>query len=541
MGRLFPSGKQTVRQASVFLAIASLMSNALGLIRNWLFFRLLDPNTLDSYSASFRVADFLFSFVIVAAVTSTIVPALSEKVTQKDKAAAHKLTNSLISWSLLIFCTLSLVLFFSMHYLVMTKIAPGYSNEKQILITNSAQILLLQPIIFSTSFILGGLLNAQQRFTSFALAPLAYNASIIIGAILAHFYGLLALSWMVVLGSALHLCIQYTAARKTGWIPQFTLDKSKELTRIALDTLPRSISLGSAQLITTTFTSLISTMRSGALAVFTGINDLQTTPIAVVGSSLGTAMLPTLSSQASLGDLRGMSSLFDKALRSALFVMLPVLTLMYVLRAQIVRLYVGIGHFDWELTIIAIQTLVAFLVGILFAILAAVLTRIFFALKENKTPAIVSVTTAVLVIVAAQIGVRYYAQGVPYLALLDSLMMVAQAIWLFTVLHRRNHLELSLSHLGSSFVKYGVGALASAGVAWATLYAMDRIYTSIGTTWLSTTTILGLFVQLLVAGLAGTLTYFAYSWNSCNVELQWILKSLSLKKPKPTAPPTEAA
>src|SRR3989440_12515863 len=65
-----------------------------------------------------------------------------------------------------------------------------------------------------------GILTAYQRFFAQALAPLFYNASIIVAAAwFAPRYGVGALAVGVVIGAMLHVGVQLPALWQTGWRP----------------------------------------------------------------------------------------------------------------------------------------------------------------------------------------------------------------------------------------------------------------------------------------------------------------------------------
>src|SRR5437763_1297677 len=61
---------------------------------------------------------------------------------------------------------------------------PGRVEELRSLAVPLTRLMLLSPILFGISGMLTGILNARQHFVAPALAPLLYNLSIILGALL---------------------------------------------------------------------------------------------------------------------------------------------------------------------------------------------------------------------------------------------------------------------------------------------------------------------------------------------------------------------
>ena len=91
-----------------------------------------------------------------------------------------------------------------------TWLAPGFSPEKQASVASLTRIMLLSPLLLGVSAVFGGILVSFKQFLAYSLSPIFYNVGIILGIVwLYPLLGPSGLAWGVLLGSLLHLLVQY--------------------------------------------------------------------------------------------------------------------------------------------------------------------------------------------------------------------------------------------------------------------------------------------------------------------------------------------
>jgi putative peptidoglycan lipid II flippase len=200
------SEKYSVKRATALLAVTALLSNGLGLIRNILLYRTLPAEQVGIYFASFTVADLVFTILILGAVTSSLIPVFRTRIDAAGTEGGWAITNQVLSWIIIVMGGLGIIL----------------ADTAQLETTvQLSRIMLLQSIILACSFTIGAILNCHQRFSSYSLAPLLYNGSIILGVVLAGFFGLPVLAACVVFGALLHAGLQYREAHRAGFRLRF--------------------------------------------------------------------------------------------------------------------------------------------------------------------------------------------------------------------------------------------------------------------------------------------------------------------------------
>lgn len=516
---IFSQKIKGVLMAAGILAIAGFLSRILGFLRNALlayFFGAGD--VLDAYFLAFRLPDFFFNLLLFGAFSAGFVPVFI-KLKQQDPKKAWQLTNDVLNIALVVFAVFGAVFFITAPWLLKL-IAPGFEGEKMELAVKLSRIMFLQPVFLGISVVFSGILQATQRFLSYALAPIFYNVGIIFGILVLNpRIGPMGLAWGVVIGAFLHMFVQYPSAKASGfkYKPVFSL-KENGIKRIVHIIVPRSLSLMLNQLSLVIMAALASFLGSGRVSVFNFANDLNSLILGVIAIPLGTAVFPVLSQYASREKFEEFSAMIIKTLRQLLFLMIPTTALFFVLRAQIVRLTLGYGKFDWLDTVLTIDSLGLFLAGLIFQGVLAIIMRAFFAIEDAKTPfwvlffgILVSLTVSILLGPIMDVSA---------LALAMSVGAVFNTIILSLILEKRVK-ELDFSVLLKPILQIMLSSAISAVSAYGALYFAVK--------YLNTHKVLHLMIQGGVAGLIGIVVFIISSLFLGIEEIKQIGSKLKLK------------
>ena len=432
----FFNGKNSYSAASLILIITLFCSNILGVIRDHYLTQKIPTDILSTYYAAFRIPDLLFNVLILGAISSAFIPVFSGLIHQKKNKEAWQVASSVINiavFGLIFFC---LILWLLMPYLA-PLFVPGFNEAKLATTVLLARIMLFSPIFFGLSYIFGAILNSYKRFLIYSLAPLIYNLTIILGTlILSPRIGIVGVALAVVFGSFLHLAIQIPVAKKLGFSWQKILDfKNAQVQKIGILMFPRAIGLGANQILLLVFTSMASLLGGSAIAVYNLADNIQTMPMVVFGTSFAMAIFPTLSEKVSRKDIPGFTQDFIKTLRSIIFFMVPIVLGMILLRAQIVRLILGSGHFGWQQTIDTANTLGYFAAALVFTSVIPLLSRAFYALHNTKIPMMVTILTVIVSIIIGKL--LSTTMGITGLALAYSVGSLFNAFVLYMILRKK--------------------------------------------------------------------------------------------------------
>lgn len=441
MFRLFQKGKNflvspqnSVMSAATVIMFMIICSRILGLVRQRVLVHFFAPQDLSLFFAAFRLPDLVFEVLVFGTFSSAFIPVFAKTV-KEDYRKAWNIASYIVNIGILIFLFFGLVFGFgagSMYGIL----APGYSLEEQKAIVSLTRILFLAQGFFVISYVLTGILESLRRFLIPALAPLFYNLGIIIGTVIfSPIYGLNGPVYGVVLGAFLHFIIQLPLAYKLGFRFGRKIELSPEVRRIGRLALPRMIEVLFLQISKMAELFFSSVISKASYTYFTFGNTLQLLPVGIFGTSIAKAALPSLSGYAD--DREKFRKVLFGALYDMAFFVIPISTLLIVLRTPIVRLAYGSDIFTWEATVQTGYVLSAFAVGIFFQSAAALLARSFYALHDTKTPVVVSVVSIITIIVLDYLFVGVLGTDVWGLALSFTIGSFVQSATLFILINRR--------------------------------------------------------------------------------------------------------
>lgn len=399
--KLFHKEFTSVGEAALLLALATVASNFLALIRDRLLASRFGAGVeLDIYYAAFRVPDFLYTLSLFFVASTAIIPLFLEKRSQNEEAGVAFLETIFIAF----FVSISSMAFIA--YLVlpflMPFLVPGFTAEARAETVELSRILLLSPLFLGLSNLVSSVLQSFRKFFAYAASFLFYNLGIIAGILfLAPRYGLKGIAGGVVVGAFLHVGIQIPSFLRLGYRPRLLIPRAALLSDIIRRSFPRTVGLAVSQATLFVVTILASFAGVGSIAVFQLAYNLQSIPLAVIGLSYSVAAFPTM---AALIVKKERSIFFDhlvSASRHIIFWTLPITVLFIVLRAHIVRVVLGAGEFGWADTRLTAASLALFAIGIMAQSLVALFIRALYAIGNTRVPVLINLFSTALTIFLA--------------------------------------------------------------------------------------------------------------------------------------------
>jgi putative peptidoglycan lipid II flippase len=517
---------KTVLSAAFILAITTLLSRILGLIRDRLLAGEFGAgNELDIYFSAFSLPDLIYSILIMGAISSAFIPIFAQYF-KKDEEDAWKLTGGLLSWVILILIALSLILIIFAPQVV-SIIAPGFSAAKKAMTVTLTRIMFLSPLILGISSIFSGVLQYFNRFLIYSLAPIMYNLGIIIGIVfLVPAMGLTGLAWGVVLGAFLHFLIQLPSAIYSGFKFKGFFKLHQGIKKIITLTIPRTIGLAATQINYVVITAIASGLTVGSIAIFNLSDNLQNVPIGIIGISFAMAVFPRLASSSAENDKKSFFTNFSLVFNQILYLILPISAIFFILRAQIIRLVLGTGQFGWVDTRLTAAALGIFAISIFAQSLIPLISRAFYSLHDTKTPVLISLASIGLNILMSfgfvwilnqsnlfteffsgifkLSGIKNFAVlGFPMAFSLSGIFNFAVLMKFFNRKTRGYDARDIFSSVFKSVFKIVVSCILMALVIYGLLQIFNLIF--------NTKTFIGLFLQTSISGLIGIGVYFIIS------------------------------
>ena len=434
-----------------------------------------------------------------------------------DKQKAWRLVNILINVLLIILSLLGLLLLLLAPWL-MKIIVPGFAASELAITVAMTRIMFVAPILLGLSGILGGVLQSYKQFFVYSLAPIVYNLGIIFGAIfLTPILGIYGLAWGVVLGTLAHMLIQLPAVMLLGYRYYPILDlKDSGFIQIIKMMGPRVLTLVISQINLVVITIIASSMVIGSLTIFNFANNLQSFPLGIFGIAFAVAAFPTLSLL--VKNKPQFIETLSNTIRQILFFIIPASVLLIILRAQIVRVVLGSGKFDWQDTILTLETLSFFAFSLFAQALIVLLARAFYALEDSKTPFYAGLLSAFANVILAMILADSI--GVAGLGLSISLASILNLLILVLLLHYR------LGHLDGSRIVFETSKML---IATFFMAISSQLVKYLIEPFFGTQTFIGVAVQGLVAATVGLIVYLLICWLLKVEELKYFVAFISGK------------
>lgn len=525
---LFTSKTGSVTSAAIIIGALSLLSRVFGVVRDNILAGMFGAgDVLDAYTSSFLIPDMLLQLLMLGALSASFIPIFS-KYYGSDDEKAWKFTSNILNVFGVAFAIVSIIAFLAAPWL-MHLVAPGYAGDKLELAIAMSRVIYVSELFFAVSMVFGSVLQGTKRFFLYALAPIVNNVGIILGAVFfVSFLGPIGLAWGSVLGAAMHALLQTVGVYALGFRYTFGIRfRDPDLRITCVQMIPRVLGLAVNQVNFVVMVAFASLSVAGSATVLKFAYNLNSFPIGIIAMAYAVASFPVMCERMAKKDVPGFVDAFSHAVRQVLLWIIPVTVLFLLLRAQIVRLAFGRGHFDWVATVTTADTLAFFAMSFAAQALVYILVRAFFALEDTKTPFVAGVVGAALNIVLGYfLGTQYGPVG---LGIAFSVAAIVQVAVLWALLHHRVGNLDEPRILRATLLMTAAGVLAGI-VTQAAKYGYVLVATHFGFwTIASLETTAAVFFQVIIAGGLGMGVYVAVGVWMRNEDMLGFARSVRRK------------
>ncbi len=426
-----------VAQAAGVIALGNVASRVLGLVREVVKAGLFGATgSVGALEVAIRVPTLLYDFLVGGIISSALVPVLSDYTRPERRDELWHLVSTLLTLAVVVLAVCVVVGELLAPQIVWL-MAGGYDADLQAETVQLLRIMLPAVLFLNLAGIVSGVLYALKRFAFPAFTAAAYNAAIVVLALLlGRRWGVRSMAWGLLLGAALQVALQWPGLRdgRLRWV--FDL-RHVALRRIGQLYVP--IALG---LIVDTLGVILSynlASRTGPRSIpwMQYSATLIQFPLGLVSLAISIAILPTLSRQATDGQSGPFRATLAQGLRLVLTLTVPAAVGLWVLANPIVGLVFEHGNFTFIDTLGTVEALRCHLIGLIFAAVDQPLIFAFYARKDTWTPALVGAVTVSLYGNLALIPTLFAPLTLNGLILANSLKLAAHALIMLVLLQRR--------------------------------------------------------------------------------------------------------
>lgn len=435
------NSKLSIKFAAIILAFSTLLSALLGIFRDRLlngFYLDTYPTGIDAYTAAFTIPDFMFFILTSGALAVSFIPVFNQRLVNGNKKSAWELSSSVLNLMALITFIASILIMIFADPLVRYVVGPGLDEPGTILAINMMRVIAINPFLMSIATVLNSIQQAVGRFVFYAIAPALYNVGILIGitvftgginifGIQVFEGGIMGVALGVVLGAILQVIMSLVGLIGLGFDYQFKINWKNHGFRAVLGLLPaRSLDQGIDYVNTIVNTNLSSRMGAGALRSYQQATNLSQMPTNLIGVAISTAFFPKLTEDLGKGHEAEFYATFRVALRTIIWISLPISAIAYFGRGYVVSFIKNGG-----------DALIASILGTLILSTFArcvfhIASRGFYARQDTKTPFIVSIVavgfSTLLAVLFAIFG--WGPEGLGYAQSIGAVLEIIILLWL---------------------------------------------------------------------------------------------------------------
>ncbi len=415
-----------LHEAAYVLAIFALLSSVLALFRDKLLaYTFGASHSLDIYYAAFRVPDFIFALIGSLVSASILLPFFIDSFGRSHEEG-KSFSDAIFTSFFMVVVFISIIIFIIAPWLV-PFILPGFAHDPALpQLISAMRIMLLSPIFLALSNLFSSLTQMRHRFLVYALSPVMYNLGIILGVFLLYrWIGLSGLAVGVAIGAFLHMGIQLPFLSHEKLLPKFTTNLQwSKIKHILLTAFPRTLTLSANELAEFIFISMASLLTAGSISIFNLAFNLQSVPLALIGVSYSSAVFPTLSRLIYEKNTDAFLQKMITAARHIVFWSMPITILFIVLRAQIVRVILGAGKFDWNDTRMTAAMLALFIISTVGQSLIVLFVRAFYAEGKTAKPLLINIISACTIIVLGFVLIHTFDHVIVFRFFIESLLRV---------------------------------------------------------------------------------------------------------------------
>lgn len=461
-----------IARAALIIAVFFGLEKVLGFLRQLLIARQFGLSAaLDVFNAANNLPDLIFGLISGGALAVAFIPVLTEYLEEKGRPEMWDLFSRVANLVFLVTAGLSIVVALLATQLVGSNlgIAPGFTPEQQSLAVDLMRLNLIATMLFSISGLVIAGLQANQHFLLPALARSMYDIGTLIGVIFlapstgyqigpitlpAAGLGVYGLAYGTVVGAFLFLAIQVPGLFRYQfhWVAKINL-RHPGVQKVLRVMGPRIGNMFFIYLVLVYIPdNIASRLMTGSITALVFGWLFMQVPETLIGTSIGTALLPAISGQ----HVRQEEVVFSNSLNRALRVILALTIPVAVLVALAIEPIAGLFGFDQAGTELVVWTTRAFLLGLSGHAMLEIASRGFYAQQDAITPlwasALMAATFTILAISFAR------TLGAPGIALANSVAFTAQALLLWYLHSRRFP---GIMRVGSTLLRALLGAVTA--------------------------------------------------------------------------------
>lgn len=394
-------------KSGIIVAFFTLLSRFFGLARELFIAATFGSSAIaDCVNVAFKFPNLFRRIFGEGALSAVFIPIFNEKLLSSNEEA-RRFSSQVFSLLLFVLVSITVALQIFMPYLMIV-IAPGFygDDSKYDLAILLCRITTPYLVFVCITALFGGMLNSIRKFAAFAFVPVLMNIAVIavtliFKPVMQEEYGI-AIS--LIIAGILQVAFMYYNLWKNNLTCSllFNLKSStsnaeeqQDVRKMIKNMGPATVSSGAQQL-NLFISQSIASFLPGAVSILSYADRLYQLPLALIGISFGTVLLPELSKIYKKQDFEKANLLQNTAMQIGILISIPACIGLISLSHPIIHIIYERGEFSSSDTTDVANALRAFSLGLPAYVLAKILIPIFYANGDTKTPLRITVYSLII-------------------------------------------------------------------------------------------------------------------------------------------------
>lgn len=424
------SKKRSLGKTFGIVAILTVLSKCAGLIRDIVVLQAFGTNYLsDAFNnATLFTGNILILFGgLGGPFHSSAVAVLTPK--KEDPDSGRMMVQ--IFLATMIFLILPSVAIYYFAPELIQLIAPASAladaNRQEYWNETVRQIRIMLPLVAISGFVglSYGVLNVYDKIFWPSFSPAIASLAIIIAVFaFGDSAGIVCLAWATLAGAIGQAVVQIPGMIKTPLKWRFSSVLHPGLREYLLMLGPAAFSTSIGQISLYVHLYFTSTIQEGGWTAIVNANRLIQLPLGVLLTAMLVPILPRFTEQVASNRIDDLKDELSRALRLLWFLALPIAALLMAIPSPIIKLLFERGKFTTHSTEMVTTVMIFLAPGIFFYLARDLITRVFYAHQDSKTPFLIALAAIVLQTVLDWLLVSHFKTGIAGIAIATTLVTI---------------------------------------------------------------------------------------------------------------------
>lgn len=421
-----------MKKTVLIIMLVTLLTKLTGFLRELILANLFGVSGIvDAYLISLTIPVNFFSLIGVGIITSYI-PIFNEIKQTKTQDETMKYTNSLV-FVILVICTFFVIGIQLIAPFLVKLFAIGFEGDTYYLAVEFTRIFSLSIFFYSIAYIFTGYLQANGKIVFSSLSSMPLNVGFVIAIIMGAFVDIKLLAWGSVLATIFQMIFLQYFSQKYNFMFSLKLGGWNYISKTFKLAIPVIIGTSVTQINVLVDRTLASSIVVGGIAALNYSNRLTLVFQSVIVTSVSSVLYPKLSKAFAEDKKNDFTRNIVEAMSIVSLLLLPITIGIMIFSKEIVSIVYAHGAFNENAINMTSTTLFYYSIGMCAVGLRDVISRVFFAIQDTKTPMINSIIGMTInlilnVVLAKYIGINGLALASSISAFIVTILMLKSLV-----------------------------------------------------------------------------------------------------------------